>query len=157
MSILSKQRIHVTSEYDQVILMVGDLDVNMPYAISFRVAQGLRLAAKDAMRYAKEDVTNWAAFANEDMPERTTPYVVSKERRITVQKGFSWRAGWNGENVKIQFGNNELQFHFTTALQISTWLHNSGAEAKAWAGDTGKSMFASAILSNAEENYRLGI
>ncbi len=51
MAILEKQRIHVTSEHDQVLLMVGNLVVPIPYAASFRIAQGLRLSSKDAMRY----------------------------------------------------------------------------------------------------------
>jgi len=156
MAILEKQRFHITSEYDQVLLMIGNLVVSMPYAASFKVAQGLRLASTTAMRYAKEDVTGWEKFANENIPE-TLPYAVSEEKRMTVPKGFTWAAGWEGENVKARFGNNELQFHFTSALQISAHLRIAGAKAKAWAGDTGKSINAAGILTDAEENYRLGL
>jgi len=158
MGVLSKQNIHVAAELDQVLLMIGRLTVNMPYATSFRIAQGIRLAAKDAMRYAKEDVTGWSGFAqDEDIPERTTPYLVSTEERVTVPKGFTYKIGWDGEDVVMLLGNNRVELHFTTALKINTWLRTAGAEAKAWAGDSGKSMVASGILSNAEENYRLGI
>ena len=156
MTILEKQRFHITSEYDQVIFMVGNLVVPMPYAASFKIAQALRLASRDAMRYAKEAVPGWEKFANENIPE-TQPYTVSKEKRKIVQKGFAWRTGWDGENVKAQFGNNALHFHFTTALQISARLRIAGAKAKAWAGDTSMSMNAASILSDAEENYRLGL
>jgi hypothetical protein len=158
MGILSKQNIHVAAEYDQVLLMIGRLTVNMPYATSFRIAQGIRLAAKDAMRYAKEDVAGWNNYAqDEDIPERTSPYLVSADTQITVQKGFTYKVGWDGENVVMLFGNNRIELHFTTALKVNTWLRVAGAEAKAWAGDSGRSMNASGILSDAEDNYRLGI
>ena len=158
MSVLTKQRIHVTSEQDQVLLMVGNLTVHMPYAVSFKIAQGIRLASKDAMRYAKEDVANWVKYSiDEDIPERTTPYAVNLTERVTVPKGFGYKIGWDGENVVMVLGNNKLELHFTTALQVNSWLRHAGSEAKLWAGDTGKSFSASGILSNAEENYRLGI
>ena len=158
MSILSKQRIHIVSEYDQVLLHVGNVVVSMPYATAFSIAQGIRLASKDAMRYAKEDVNNWQKYANdEDLPKHTTPYHIPRTSRVDVSKGFEWAVGWNGENVKMKFGNNIIEVHFTTALQISAWLRSTGAESKAWAGETGRSMRASSILSNAEENYRRGI
>ena len=156
MAILERQRFHITSEYDQVILSIGNLVVPMPYAASFKIALGLRLNATTAMRCAKEDITGWEKFANENIPE-TQPYTVSEENRKTVPRGFAWKAGWEGENVKVLFGNNELHFHFTTALQISARLRIAGARAKAWAGDTSMTMNAAGILSDAEENYRLGL
>lgn len=158
MTILKKQKIHVKAENDQVLLMVGNLVVNMPYITSFQVAQGLRLGAKDAMRYAKEDVTNWVKYASdEDLPEHTKPYKLSNEKRITVHGGFNWKVGWEGENVKCMFGDTIVKFHFTTALKISTWLRREAKLAKGWAGDSGRSMFMSSSLSDAEENYRLGV
>jgi hypothetical protein len=157
MSVLKKQRIHVYSEHDQVVLTVGNLEVKMPYAASFSVAQHLRLASKDCLRFSKE-ATPWVEFTkDENMPEGTTPYKLSDKKRITPGKGFAWKISRDGEMVKCLFGNNEVKLHFTTALQIMTWLRQAGKLSKGWAGDGTKSMIMAGVLSDAEENYKLGV
>ena len=157
-SLLTKQNIHVTNDKDMVLLSIGNLIVHIPYSESFKIAQGIRLASKDAMRYIHEDSTKWAEFAKlNDLPDKTTPYEVNSQIRSTIKKDFNWKIGWEGENIKMVFGNNEIKLHFTIALKISEWLRNSGHEAKAWSGQKGMSMNLLGILSNAEENYKLGI
>lgn len=157
-ALLTKQRIHIESDQDRVILKVGKLQVEMPYAASFQVAQGLRLASKDAMRYAKEDPTNWQTMAVlDDMPTKTLAYKTSSKKKVTVRKDFNWKAGWEGENVKVMFADSLLKFHFTVALKISEWLRDAGRQSKAWAGDGSKSMIMASVVSDAEENYKLGV
>jgi hypothetical protein len=157
-ALLEKQSIYVDTRQDRVVLRVRRLEVEMPYATSFKLAQGLRLASKDAMRYAKEDVNNWQDFAAlSDMNKRVWPYIAHPERRVTLHKGVDWRAGWEGENVKIQFGDQLLKCHFTAALKISEWLREAGRQSKAWAGDSSRSIHAAGVLSDAENNYRLGV
>ena len=158
MTVFKKQKIHVIAEHDQVLLMVGQLVVKMPYATAFHIAQGLRLGSKDAMRYAKEEISNWVGYAtDENLPEHTSPYKLSKEKRVSVHGSFNWKIGWEGENVKCMFGNEVIKFHFTTALQIMTWLRHEGKVAKGWAGDGGRSKIMASSLSDAEENYKLGV
>lgn len=157
-TVLRKERIHITSEHDRVLINIGNLQVDMPYASSFKIAQGLRLASKDAMRYAKEDPHTWSTIAAlNDMPEETTPYQVSKKNQVTIRKNYNWAVGYEGENIKIKFGNIIFKFHFVVALKMSEWIRIAGREAKSWAGDGSKSMIAFGILSDAEENYRLGV
>jgi len=157
-SLLTKQNIHITSDKDMVLLSIGNLIVHIPYLESFKVAQGIRLASKDAMRYIHEDSTNWPVFAKlNDLPDKTIPYEVNREERSTVKTDFNWKVGWEGENIKMLFGNNMVKLHFTIALKISEWLRNAGHESKAWAGRKGACMNLLGILSNAEENYKLGI
>lgn len=157
-SLLTKQRIHVASNQDQVMLQVGNLEVVMPYAATFTIAQALRLSAKQAMRYSREPLKNWRDHsALNEMPERTSPCKVSPEKRLSVRSNFNWRTGWEGEEVKVQFGDVLLKFHFVVALKISEWLRDAGKQSRAWAGDASKFRLASSILSNAEENYRLGL
>lgn len=158
MTVYKKTKIHVVAEQDRVLLMIGQVVVKMPYATAFTIAQGMRLGSKNAMRYAKEEVSNWVGYAtDENLPEHTSPYKLSKEKRVNVHGTFGWAVGWEGENVKCMFGNNELKFHFTTALQIMTWLRHEGKVAKGWSGDGGRSKIMASTLSNAEENYRLGV
>jgi len=157
-SLLTKQRIHVHNDKDMVLLKVGNLIVHIPYAEGFKIAQGIRLASKDAMRYIHEDSTQWAKFAKlTDAPDKTISFEVNPEIRVTEYKDFNWKIGWEGEDVKMMFGNNLLKFHFTVALKISQWIRNAGQEAKAWSGQKGSYMNLRGILSNAEENYKLGI
>lgn len=150
-ALLTKQNIHIEPRQDRVVLRVSRLEIEIPYATSFKVAQGLRLAARDAMRYAKQD------FVVADISKTAQPYEVNANIRVTAHKNFKWRAGWEGENVKIQFGDQLLKFHFTAALKISEWIRDAGRQSKAWAGDGSKSINAAGILSDAENNYRLGV
>jgi hypothetical protein len=147
--VLTKQNICIESKQDRVVLSVQRLEIEMPYATSFKVAQGLRLASRAAIRYAKADYT-----APSDIEKA---YEVGADIRVTAHKDFNWRAGWEGEDVKIQFGDQLLKFHFTSALKIAEWLRDAGKQSKAWAGDTSRSISAAGILSDAEENYKLGI
>jgi hypothetical protein len=147
--VLTKQNIYIESKQDRVVLKVQRLEIEMPYATSFKVAQGLRLASRAAIRYAKADYT-----APSDIEKA---YEASADIRVTAHKDFNWRAGWEGEDVKIQFGDQLLKFHFTAALKIAEWLRDAGKQSKAWAGDTSRSISAAGILSDAEQNYRLGV
>ena len=156
--ILTKQRIHVYTDQDLVVLNVRDLQIEIPFAEGFKIAQGIRLAAKDAMRYIHEDSTKWAEYAKlTDAPDKTLPYKMNELKRVTVKKNFTWKVGWEGEDVKLLFGNNLLKFHFTVALKISEWIRNAGKEAKAWSGTGGSFINLTGILSDAEKNYKLGI
>lgn len=156
--LLTKQRIHVESDKDMVLLNIGNLVVHIPYLESFKIAQGIRLASKDAMRYIHEDSTKWPEFAKlNNLPDHTIPYEISIEKRVTIQKDFNYKIGWEGEDIKMLFGNNMVKLHFTLALKISEWLRHAGKESKAWAGQKGVNINLLGILSNAEENYKLGI
>lgn len=156
--LLTKQRIHVDSDKDMVLLNVENLTVHIPYIESFKIAQAIRLQSKDIMRYIHEDSTKWLEMARlDEQPDRTTPYEVNAELRTTEHIQFNWRVGWEGEDVKVLFGNNLLQFHFTSALKISQWLRYAGQKAKAWSGNKGVSINLLGILSDAEKNYKLGI
>lgn len=157
-SLLTKQRIHVAADRDRVLLHIGRLCIEMPYAAAFPVAQHLRLSAKQAMRLCREPMANWRDHAAlNDMPERTVPYQVSDVERVSIRGNFNWATGWDGEDVKAVFGNNMARFHFVVALKISEWLRDAGKEARAWAGDRSTVRLASSVLSDAEENYRLGL
>ncbi len=156
--LLTKQRIHVDNDKDMVLLNVGNLTVHIPYLESFKIAQGIRLASKDAMRYIHEDSTKWLEFAKlNEQPDQTTPYETNAELRTTEHVQLDWKIGWEGEDVKMLFGNNLLKFHFTSALKVSEWLRYAGQKAKAWSGNQGVNINLLGILSDAEKNYKLGI
>lgn len=157
-TLLKKERIHVESKNDYVILRMGSMVVDIPFGVAGRVSQGIRLASKDAMRYSGEDVTNWRDLAAlDDMPAFTIPFKVESKKQIKIPDGFDWAVGYEGENIKLKFGNVIIKLHFVLALKLSTWLRTAASKAKAWSGDGSRSRFAMGILSDAEHNYKLGI
>lgn len=157
-TLLQKERIHIEAIEDRVMINIANIQVNIPYASSFQIAQGLRLAAKTAMRYAKENSINWTSYAQlSDFPHQTIPYQVLEQKQIKVQKNYDWAVGYDGEDVKIKFGNVEFKFHFVIALKMSEWIRDAGHKSKAWSGDSSKSMIAFGILNNAEDHYKHGI
>ena len=127
--LLTRQNIAVQADQDRVTLRIGRLDVPMPYAASFKIAQGLRLAAKEAMRMCGEDNKDWREQSRLDYYPDPVP--VSPEKRITLPPKFAWSVAFDGEMVIFRAGNNEARFHFTVALKLAEWLRAQGARCKA--------------------------
>lgn len=150
----------VRSEWDRVFIKAGSTDIMMPYASAFKVAQHARLAAKHAMRMVGEEVGKWRGFAEvRDLTLIATP---GPEVRKTLGGKFEWRIDLmpledRDDRVYFWFGNVGLVLHFEKALKLSTELRHHAKNAKAWSGDTGRSMNAAGTLRDAELNYKHGI
>jgi hypothetical protein len=74
-----------------------------------------------------------------------------------VAKRSSCSVSHVGELVRLKFGNQLIDMHYSDALQFSQWMRLNAKEAKRESGDRSRVVQMAGILSDAEENYRKGI
>lgn len=153
--IISRQNVSVETDCDRVILTVSRTQFPIPYATAFRIAAHLKQVCKQAMRISYEPLNNWEQRLGLD--REITVNEIHPERRSTAPlERYEWRIETEGEMTYVWFGNTSVGFHFESALKISHWLRLAAAQAKRWAGDTGKSIHTVGTLSDAEQNYKHG-
>lgn len=153
-ALLTNQSVLVETDLDRVIFTFGRVLFPLPYATVFNIASSLKMACKQAMRVTGERLENTDQHMQSDF-EIAVQEVNPVRRNLPVEK-IEWGITYNQEIVYLQLGNNILQFHFSDGLKISQWLRSGAAQAKRWAGETGKSMHTNGMLTDAEENYKRG-
>lgn len=154
--LLTKQKVCVETDCDRVVLVVGRTAFPMPYASASKIAAGLKMACKQAMRVSGESLDNWEARQKLDR-EIQVNELNSTRRTTTMPAQFQWRVESTGEMVAIWFNEVKLEFHFSAGLQISQWVRLAAKQAKNWAGDSGTKMHMTGILTDAEDNYKRGL
>lgn len=153
-SILKNEKVSVETDCDRVIFAAGRTLFPIPYATAFKMAASLKMACKQAMRITKEPLSEADALMKSDREIKVNE--VSPIKRNLPIQNFEWGVSYCGEMVYMEIGNNEVGFHFSDGLKISQWLRFGGKQAKNWAGDTSRSMHATGILTDAEDNYKRG-
>ena len=58
--------------------------------------------------------------------------------------------------VAVRLGEVTARWEAPATLTIAGWIREGGRQAKRWAGDTSKTLRLAGILTDAEENRRLG-
>ena len=153
--LLTKQNISVETDFDRVVLTFNRSSFLIPYAEGFKISSGIASGCRESMRLCREPRKNWRDWmvldGEIDIPE------VSPKRRHTITKKFDWRVVVNGELIHLWMGNNGVGFHFESGFKISAWLRLASKQAKHWAGDTGKSMYVTGWLTDAEQIYKTGL
>lgn len=152
--LLLKKNAAVYTEEDRVILRIDSVDIFFPYAQVFKIAQNIRLACKGAKAMVHESA-RWDEIAKDDNIE-VQDYSATKPGR-QIKGKFDWQINMNSELIYLCFGDLKAGMHFSDALKLSEWMRAGGRKAKRWAGDTSAHKNAMGTLTNAEENYRLGI
>jgi hypothetical protein len=61
--LMTRQRIAVRAEGEDVVLAVGNSELRMPYATALQVSQWLRVRAKEAKANAGDTGRHWSAIA----------------------------------------------------------------------------------------------
>lgn len=60
--LLSRQRLAVRAEGEQVVLTIGNADVRMPYEAALQLSQWLRVRGKEAKRTAGDMSRHWSVL-----------------------------------------------------------------------------------------------
>lgn len=144
----------VLTDMDRVVFRINRRDFFIPYAQVFRMAQCLQIICKRSKQLIHER-EHWAKLANTggiEIPDYNTVTPYSQ-----VKGKFNWEFRIESELIHFQLGDYHTSFHFAAGLQLSFMIRIAGRKAKAWAGDLGKTKIAVGMLTDAEENYRLGI
>jgi len=153
-ALLVRNHISVNTDLDRVILNFNRLSFPMPYAQAFKIAAGLRLGSKRAMRISGESIKDWRNRSRLDV--YTPLEEIAPEKRTTNLQRYDWRVDVDGEMVYLIMGHHKIGFHFEAALKTAEWLRWAGKRCKRWAGDSGRSMVSLGNLTDAEENYKRG-
>lgn len=152
--LLQKQNIEVCTDLDRVVLIFNRLKFPMPYAQAFKIAAGLRLGCKHAMKLSGESIVDWRNRSKLDV--YTGIPDLAPERRTSMTQQFTWRVDVDNEMIYLILANHRIGFHFETGLKIAEWLRYGGRKAKRWAGDGGRVMTSMGNLTDAELNYKRG-
>ena len=150
---LNRTDINVSTDLDRVILAIGHLQIQIPYAATLTISRHLQAAAKHSMMISGEPVYNWQSLSEIaiEVPQSLT---VNETLRATIKRKFNWQIDVNSETVLLVIDNYTITLHFNAALQLATLLIANAKVARAWAGDHNKQMIVTGYLSNAEDNYK---
>jgi hypothetical protein len=142
----------VTTNFDRVILKYKGIEAVMPYAAAFKIAQGIRIAAKQSSRLSGEAVRDWRTKSHVDNPTLVVP-TSDLIRTTKLPMKFRWRVGFESEEVLLQLSDQVIRMHFMVAYKLQTVLRHEGKNAKAWAGDTNRHKNASGYLHDASRPH----
>ncbi len=156
--ILLPDTVNAKSVLDVVHLQLGAHTIKMFYQTSFEVTNGVRMAAKLAMRHEGVQIPDWRevlASVQTQMPFRERTHH-GYRRSNELSNITKWDIKWNGSLVVLVFDELTCKLHYSDALRLHTILRRASQNAKAWAGDESKTMRMTAYLNDAEENYKHG-
>ena len=57
---IRSHKISVHSEFDTVVLELGNVEVKLPYETAFQLSQWLRIRAKEAKRFSGDKSRHWS-------------------------------------------------------------------------------------------------
>jgi len=141
-------------DMDRVVFRIDRTDFFIPYAQVFKMAQHLQLYGKrsKALIHEKESWVTITDAGNTEVQDYSTvkPYTQVKGR-------FDWEFRTDSELIWFKLGDFITSFHFVAGLQLAHLIRMAGRKAKKWAGDTSTMKTAAGMLTDAEENYRLGL
>jgi hypothetical protein len=72
-----------------------------------------------------------------------------------LHDGLLWNAWSEGSLVAFQVGDLVARWEPPAALQIAAWFRQAGSQAKACAGDTGRTLSIAGTLTDANANANL--
>jgi hypothetical protein len=145
--IQTTQSAEVFVDYDRVVLKIGKFQTTIPYAIAFKIAQGIRVSAKHIQRTYNVSET-WIEVA-EDPNLEARNYV---ERGRKPVRAKTWKVNLSGETVILVFDDVRAEMHFSDALRVSQWLRIAGKQCKRNVGDSARHMNAAGMLTDAALN-----
>ncbi len=156
MSVLTLQRVAADPLYDMVVLTFKDRTPKVPYQTGFEICNGVRLAAKMAMRHEGNPVKAWRDFHNLD--KENPEVIVNRTFRRSLEQATvrAWSVKWSGAIVHIYLDDLGVDMHYADALKYYVMVRLASRVAKGWAGDKSKTMRLTAHLNDAEENYKHG-
>lgn len=154
--IIEKTVVTTGSVFDVVVLRIGGIEIIFPYQSAFEICNGIKMAAKLALRIEGNKIALWREMAVVDHdPEPLTPNRKFRQSgKATNLK--NWAISFEGALVVMQFNESLFKLHYSEALPLYTWLRVAARRAKAWAGDRSRTMRTTAYLNDAEENYKHG-
>jgi hypothetical protein len=141
---------------DMVLLKIGELRPRICYQTAFELAHHLRMACKAAARHDRAPANFWLDMDIEDLNDCPRPHKgFRRSRQAPNVTATSVRH--KGAEVCVLFDGRGEIMGYEDGIRLHQMIRRAGRRAKAWAGDPGKGRTMLANLTNAEDDYRLGI
>jgi len=155
--LFTQETVNVAQALDLVQWTLGDRKVRLYYPTCFKIAGGIRVAAKQCMGIGGDNARLWRALAEYEAD--APPIRAHREYRRSghLSNLKAWRVDVEGELVAVFLDDLVAKFHYADALLIQASLHRAAQQAKAWAGDHASALVMTARLTDASENDRLGL
>ncbi|KKN64463.1 hypothetical protein LCGC14_0491510 [marine sediment metagenome] len=154
--LLKPMQMGADDNQDMVVIRLGDLRPMIPYQKAFEFAHELRLGCKQAARFDRAPQTFWREIdleSLEDCPKAHRGFRRSK----LVPNVDSCHVRFKGALVSLIFDERYVQTGYEEGIKLHHSIRRAGRRAKAWAGDTSRQRGLLANLTDAEEDYRLGL
>lgn len=154
--ILEKKAFKVDDNMDFIEVKFGNLSGRLGYRLGFQIDHYLRMAAKKAARHHRAPATFYYEL---DLPERGDNLRPNKlQRQSNLTPSFKeWSVSTDGALVTLWFDNNGIDMDYETAAKLGRAIRNASHRARAWAGDHTKYRACLGNLTDAEEDYKLGL
>ncbi len=155
-ALLTPTQMGANDDLDFVVVTLGSLKPKMPWQTALQVCHHLRMHSKQAARFDRVPANFWRDVAVVDLDDCPAPHPTF--RRSTLQQNFKkWEVGSNPPLVALIFDGQWTQMGYEDGIKLHHEIRRAARRAKAWAGDTSKVSTALANLTDAEDDYRLGL
>ena len=155
MTLFKKVAYGANNDHDTVVISFSTLCPRVAYQTAFEMSHKLRLQCKRAARLDRASATLAREFMP-DLKDCPRPHRGFRRSRL-VPNVQCWKTGINGKLVWLGFNGECCELGYEDGLKWSSLIREAARRAKAWAGDTSKQMGMHAMLTDGEEDYKLGL
>lgn len=155
--LLEKKAFLVNDNMDFVEVKFGCINVRIGYRIGFAIDQNMRLAAKQAAQIDRAPASFWRDVDIPDLDDcpKASRWPQQSQLTPTCKK---WEVKcYPTALVGLFFDGIGEEMDYETAVKLGHAIRRASRRAKAWAGDTAKHSRMMGILTDAEQDYKLGI
>lgn len=149
-------RMGANDNQDMVVIRLGDMHPRIPYQVALELSQHLRVACKHACRFDHADGSFWTDVDIEDLEDCPKPHKGFR-RSLQAPNVKAWKIEVNAQLVNLTFDGVGREMDYETGIKLHQMIRRAARRAKAWAGDAGKGTRMLANLTDAGEDYRLGL
>lgn len=154
--VLERRSFSVDDELDFVRVRFGSINAQIGYRIGFVIDHHMRLAAKQAARFDRVPPRFWQDVELPDLEDRPKTSRTPQQSRLRPSVS-TWEVKVNPPLVGLFFDGQGEEMDYETAVKLGHAIRRASRRAKAWAGDHSKYSAMLGMLTDAEEDYRLGI
>lgn len=154
--IITPTKFAANNHEDMVNIQIGDLRPRIAYQSAFEIAHALRMACKSAARHDRQQATFVNDVDVEDLEDCPRPNRQFR-RSNQVPNVKNWRVCYQKAEVAILFDGRGEIFGYEDGIRLHQMIRRAGRRAKAWAGESQKNITMLANLTDAEDDYRLGL
>ena len=154
--VLIPTQMRADPELDFVVVTLGSLKPRMPWQVAVELCHHLRQHCKNAARFDRARPNFWRDVDMVDLAD--VPKAHRGFRRSKLQQNFlHWHVASHPPLVALIFDGQWSQMGYEDGVKMHQKIRKAAWIAKAWSGETAGRIAAFAHLTNAEDDYRLGL